>query len=317
LPRNPALAALATLALLPAAAHAVVYEYGVARFLNYTQTSAAAPAGPEYWSLYAYTYVDVNGEIVSASVSYDMPPQTRTLSEATPTLHQFLSAYYTTAADFYQDYPGTTYSFAVDLGAGPEYATVSVPEDLFPPQVPQFSGDTWDRLQSYNTALAFTGSINGFALAPGTDQGSSNVTVVKEEGPVYTAVFSVNLDPGDTSFEIPAALLEPATFYSIGVSYVNSATSPDAGFSGATALADYIRGTGAYFTTLAPTCGSADFNCDGDIGTDQDIEAFFACLAGNCPGAPCPSTADFNADGDIGTDADIEAFFRVLAGGPC
>ena len=28
-------------------------------------------------------------------------------------------------------------------------------------------------------------------------------------------------------------------------------------------------------------------------------------------------SADFNGDGDVGTDADIEAFFRVLAGGSC
>jgi hypothetical protein len=70
---------------------------------------------------------------------------------------------------------------------------------------------------------------------------------------------------------------------------------------------------------VAPSslCGSADFNCDGDIGTDADIEAFFACVAGNCPAAPCASSADFNADGDVGTDADIEAFFRVLSGGTC
>jgi autotransporter-associated beta strand protein len=64
-------------------------------------------------------------------------------------------------------------------------------------------------------------------------------------------------------------------------------------------------------------CGSADFNCDGDIGTDADIESFFACLAGSCPSAPCTSNADFNGDGDVGTDTDIEAFFRVLAGGNC
>jgi subtilisin family serine protease len=64
-------------------------------------------------------------------------------------------------------------------------------------------------------------------------------------------------------------------------------------------------------------CGSADFNCDGDTGTDADIEAFFACIAGSCPAAPCNGTADFNADGDVGTDADIEAFFRVLGGGSC
>jgi hypothetical protein len=64
-------------------------------------------------------------------------------------------------------------------------------------------------------------------------------------------------------------------------------------------------------------CGSSDFDCDGAPGTDADIEAFFACLAGACPPPPCTSTADFNGDGGLGTDADIESFFRVLAGGPC
>jgi hypothetical protein len=65
------------------------------------------------------------------------------------------------------------------------------------------------------------------------------------------------------------------------------------------------------------TCGTADFNCDGDIGTDSDIAAFFACISGTCPPAPCTNSADFNGDGDLGTDADIEAFFRVLSGGHC
>jgi hypothetical protein len=64
-----------------------------------------------------------------------------------------------------------------------------------------------------------------------------------------------------------------------------------------------------------PPCGSADFNHDGDAATDADIEAFFACIAGNCCAA-CDSN-DFNGDGDASTDADIEAFFRVLAGGNC
>jgi hypothetical protein len=70
-------------------------------------------------------------------------------------------------------------------------------------------------------------------------------------------------------------------------------------------------------TSCVPHCGSADFNCDGDIGTDSDINAFFACLSGNCPPLPCISSADFNGDGDVGTDGDIEAFFRVLSGGGC
>src|SRR5205823_2798137 len=66
--------------------------------------------------------------------------------------------------------------------------------------------------------------------------------------------------------------------------------------------------------TVLP-CGSSDFNFDGAPGTDADIQAFFACLAGDCC-ATC-GNADFDGDGDGGTDADIEAFFRVLAGGSC
>ena len=70
------------------------------------------------------------------------------------------------------------------------------------------------------------------------------------------------------------------------------------------------------WSSCPSVCGTADFNCDGDIGTDADIDAFFACLSGVCPRA-VHERADFNGDGDVGTDADIEAFFRVLGGGTC
>jgi hypothetical protein len=72
-----------------------------------------------------------------------------------------------------------------------------------------------------------------------------------------------------------------------------------------------------YTPSAGGGCGTADFNCDGNVGTDADIEAFFTCLAGTCPPPPCTNSADFNGDGNVGTDADIEAFFRVLAGGNC
>jgi hypothetical protein len=72
--------------------------------------------------------------------------------------------------------------------------------------------------------------------------------------------------------------------------------------------------------TLIRPCGicqDSDVNNDGDWGTDADIEAFFACLAGDCCPACDAYAADFNGDGDFGTDQDIEAFFRVLGGGTC
>ncbi len=89
---------------------------------------------------------------------------------------------------------------------------------------------------------------------------------------------------------------------------------------GETTLIDFSAIAGNQFVTIpppGPVCGTADFNCDGDVGTDSDISGFFACLSGSCPPAPCTNSADFNGDGDIGTDTDIEAFFRVLGGGHC
>jgi glucose/arabinose dehydrogenase len=89
--------------------------------------------------------------------------------------------------------------------------------------------------------------------------------------------------------------------------------------NGQPATFDYISPEGGDMLTAmySGVCGTADFNCDGDVGTDQDIEAFFACLSGVCPPPPCTNSADFNGDGDIGTDQDIESFFRVLSGFPC
>jgi hypothetical protein len=87
---------------------------------------------------------------------------------------------------------------------------------------------------------------------------------------------------------------------------------PSNGFTGTTQTITYSNAN-----PCAPVCGTADFDGDGDTGTDADIEAFFACLAGNCCATCYEGGADFNADGDTGTDADIESFFRVLAGGPC
>lgn len=90
----------------------------------------------------------------------------------------------------------------------------------------------------------------------------------------------------------------------------------DAGYTYVVGYAtDQATGENQAIMWVERTCGSADFNHDGDMGTDADIEAYFSCLSGLC--CPMCGSADFNADGDVGTDADIEAFFRVLGGQPC
>jgi hypothetical protein len=129
-------------------------------------------------------------------------------------------------------------------------------------------------------------------------------------GVYYIGITAYNKDPMDAS----GNLLFDDTPLTGANGPSTQASGPLAGWE-----AGVIGSAGGNFrihvTGLCATCCNADFNNDGDIATDADIEAFFACLAGSC----CPScgSTDFNCDGDYGTDADIEAFFRVLAGGSC
>jgi hypothetical protein len=149
--------------------------------------------------------------------------------------------------------------------------------------------------------------------------------------PVTSENFQVILHEGTNNIEFRYGLISP-----VDTSGNNQGTGQDAsggdrtiGVEDTTGFVAYSvpsathTGQGLLFTYVVPpspcgpTCGTADFDGDGDVGTDADIESFFACLAGNCCPTCHPGGADFDGDGDTGTDADIEAFFRVLAGGNC
>ncbi len=67
------------------------------------------------------------------------------------------------------------------------------------------------------------------------------------------------------------------------------------------------------YTTFPCTEGSQYLiRVGGYLGNVGTVHMLVGCAA-----APQCGSADFNGDGDLGTDADIEAFFRVLAGGHC
>jgi hypothetical protein len=60
-----------------------------------------------------------------------------------------------------------------------------------------------------------------------------------------------------------------------------------------------------------------------DAGTYDCVISYYCGVNGTSNAAelsfvtPQCGSADFDGDGDLGTDADIEAFFRVLGGGDC
>jgi hypothetical protein len=180
-----------------------------------------------------------------------------------------------------------------------------------------------DLQYSPNAAIALTPG------APSITQQPTDASIC----PGGSASFTFGIDPGGWSVSVGYNWYANGTLISDGQSlsgsiYSHSATATltidnasvgdTAGLKcvAVTACGQELDSATVQLTVGGPPCcGSADFNHDGNIGTDADIEAFFACIAGNC--CPTCDSPDFNADGDYATDADIEAFFRVLAGGTC
>ncbi len=279
--------AVSTLAMsIVPAAQAEITAYAVSRTISDTQTSNAQPTTPDFWGLVALAITDVPNEIVSASVSFTRPPPiSYDLAEATPTLHQYYSPFYTDETPFLADYPATTYTLTADRGTGPETGDVFIPEDLYCEAIPYFTGDTYDRLQNYDVSQSFTLNFNGFTPNPGTNVASIHLSVVEDVTP--SPVLSIALNPSDTSFVIPAGTLAAGTSYSIGLSYINVLETPNAGFGGnATSGAEFWRSTTAYFTTLPAVqpCCRGDFNGDGQFNALDIQDIVDALLAGEtCP----------------------------------
>jgi hypothetical protein len=165
----------------------------------------------------------------------------------------------------------------------------------------------------------------------------SNVFVsMGQEPAVLSHPSGQTVNPGDlASLSVAASGTVPLTYTwrRNGTPLFNGGSLSGANTNTLTIFPVAQQDAGAYDVVVTNDCDSAtstaaqlnvtgggtncspDFDGDGDMGTDADIEAFFACLAGSC--CPTCGSADFDGDGDIGTDADIEAFFRVLGGGDC
>ena len=90
----------------------------------------------------------------------------------------------------------------------------------------------------------------------------------------------VKLPPGAVAFKFNGA---PGT--AIGFDVIAGATGEGTGLSQSNSGWVAFRARDAFgnysiYRTLLGHCGSADFNHDGDVGTDADIEAFFRVLGG-------------------------------------
>jgi len=252
-------------------------------------------------------------------------------------------------ADVSQTQPGFLTGLSADAAA-----SIRLAESFTVPQGQQWETTTlaWYAFQqqtaNFTTTFAFRDAFVAlYAADPSTGAApiAGNFTTDRLTGGAFTGVYRVASSAGQVQsrarpiFRVDldlawAPTLAPGEYW-IAVSFVGAADRTTAPSSGPTAPIEAgdrsLQFAGGAWIELeidlpfvlrgdlagGPTCGSIDFDGDGDEGTDADIEAFFIAIAGGaCPTGTCGSI-DFDGDGDEGTDADIEAFFRRLSGGPC
>jgi uncharacterized membrane protein len=168
----------------------------------------------------------------------------------------------------------------------------------------------WTRSGGVSAFHLPTGSFNYAFAGQMSADGTITTGIIGDNHRTYAAIW---LDPASPPIKLETLLP------TLGVDLTGWKLHYCSGISADGAV---LAGTGwhdsmlhGWIVRLRPSCLNADYDHDGDSGTDADIEAFFRCLAGNC-GVGCYST-DLDFDGDAATDADIEAFFRMLAGNDC
>ncbi|MBL8877710.1 MAG: hypothetical protein JNG88_01215 [Phycisphaerales bacterium] len=301
---------------LSTAASGDVYHYAVAKSVGYTQISNDAPVAPDSWLLTAAIYYDIPNEVLSATLSWDAPPPvTDDMYQALDLAHQYYSPLFATEEELDRAYPATTYTLTIDRGAGPEAGDVFLTAGLYPPEIPAFTGDTYDRLQVIDPSQPFHGSLNTFDFTPGMTYGATYLSLV-EEG--VGGVMTITMANTDVDFEIPAGLLQAEKAYSIGVMHLNGLEYPNAGFGGSSAFVEYSRGTILYFNTPPAPHAVGDMNCDGLVN-NFDINPFVLALTdADTYAAQFPDCnvnhADANGDGLV-NNFDIDPFVMLLAGG--
>jgi len=196
-------------------------------------------------------------------------------------------------------------------------------------QAPAVGKQSYDpRWVRFTTCVASDNTNTVTLDFTGTDTTGATIVVFDSSGNNVAQQNFTPVTPSGTPLPMvfDSTTVLPAGTYYVGMAFGGAQTSPlgrwhlrdvngDNGFN--YAVSALVTNTDCGAPCPGNACGNQDFNGDGDFGTDQDIEAFFACLGGNCCATCFCQGSDFNGDGDFGTDQDIEAFFRVLGGGNC
>jgi hypothetical protein len=282
-----------------APAGAAISFYRVDKGIGYQQTSAAQPAVPSNFSGGVDLATTTPEDLTSARVfsTTTMPPSPVpefVLTEYAPGSWAYSQGFPSLAEMDVALPPGDTFGFLIEGGnLGSQLALLPVPPvNLFSPDIPFYTGDTYDRLNDFDTTAPFLFTWNGYTPAAGVT-----------DAPIFFSIFRVSdgqsvagtvVGNTVTSHVLPPNTLAPDTQYRATLNYSSRKVTLDAGFLEADATALYDVVTDVIFTTEPFLAG--DYNRDGTVNA-ADYTVWRNTL-GQMNVSPY-SGADGDGDGDI------------------
>ncbi|MGH7242408.1 MAG: hypothetical protein ACREJD_03200 [Phycisphaerales bacterium] len=258
-------------------ANAQAVNFGIEKYAEFTQTADASVNPPTWLAIFSLHSPTLGAFVDPNTVTYDGPlsPENLGLVYDIAPYGQLWYGYsnsYSSQADLDTDVPATDYSFNVTTNnvAGGTFVLMLLP-DSFPPEDPQFAGDTYSRLQLLKNDLAsdFAGSINGFTDDPTSN--SSAITILIKDLAKGDVWYDTVLTPVDTAFTIPGGTLAPGFAYFMVVYYDIGHVTDDARWNGGTTSVGWQKDTTITFNTRGPC--PADLNGDGVVD-DADFVMF-------------------------------------------
>jgi hypothetical protein len=212
----------------------------------YTQTGPGA-VDLAFWAM------DANIQALpddAANIVFTPPAPGVVLSDAV--VDEFWEVFFSfpTRAALDSAYPDGTYLYEISGGSvGTQVATLTMPENFFPVDIPLFSADSFLALNSARPGSPVTLEWNSFV----PDVRSLNARVrlgLHDHTSGDFPIFEGNLPTTTTSFEIPANTLKRGHEYEVFLIFSNAIRTPNDGFGNGTSLVDANRSVAFTFTAV-------------------------------------------------------------------
>ena len=226
--------------------HAEVSNYRLFKEAYYSQTGPNA-VDLNFWAMDANIQASAD---YATSVDFTPPAPGLALSDVVVDGFWEVFIDFPTRSALDDAYPDGTYSYEISGGTGgTQSATLAMPVDFFPVDVPQFSANTFNTIGLADPGATFNVDWNSFTA----DDRGLNARVrfgLYDQTSGDFPIFAGNLPATTRSYEIPANTLIPGHDYELLLIFSNAILTSSAGFGTANSLVDANRSMSFTFTAV-------------------------------------------------------------------